>query len=376
MAIAFSNLGSSANPDINNSTNATSYSNTEWTPPSSGLIVLFVATREAAGLNGPPTVTGNSLTWTQIATYVWTDLTTNDWRVTLFAADASGSSTGVTTIDFGSDTQLACNASFFQVTGVDISGGVANAFVQTPTNSGNGTSGSITLAAASHADNRPISFFLHSLEEGVIPRANWTELDEFTGVGPIRGMNTQYRDDAFETTASASWITSDNWGGMAAELKASTGVTEIGHLYSAAFEEVSVSAIQDLFELNAPSNAVVVLHGLHITQSSDIGFEQLNVLIHRGATSGSGGSSITARPLEAGDGSFNGSVEANNTTQSTEGTILHSQCFSIQGGCDWDFLPECRPVISPSGRLIIELQTAPADALTMSGTIYFEEIGG
>jgi hypothetical protein len=154
------------------------------------------------------------------------------------------------------------------------------------------------------------------------------------------------------------------------------GAVVIGRMYSATFEEVSVTAAQDLFEINAPSNAIVILHALHIAQSSDIGFEQLNILIHRGTTSGSGGSSITARPLEAGGGSFNGSVEANNTTQSTEGTILHSQCFSIQGGCDWDFLPECRPVISPSGRLIIELQPAPADALPMRGTIYFEEIGG
>jgi hypothetical protein len=38
--------------------------------------------------------------------------------------------------------------------------------------------------------------------------------------------------------------------------------------------------------------------------------------------------------------------------------------------------PETRPVLSPSGRLIVELQTTPADALTMSGTLYFEEIGG
>jgi hypothetical protein len=33
-------------------------------------------------------------------------------------------------------------------------------------------------------------------------------------------------------------------------------------------------------------------------------------------------------------------------------------------------------VISPSGRLVIELQAAPADSVTMDGVVYFEEIGG
>jgi hypothetical protein len=33
-------------------------------------------------------------------------------------------------------------------------------------------------------------------------------------------------------------------------------------MYSATFEEVSVSAAQDLFEINAPSDAIVVMHSL------------------------------------------------------------------------------------------------------------------
>jgi hypothetical protein len=80
--------------------------------------------------------------------------------------------------------------------------------------------------------------------------------------------------------------------------------------------------------------------------------------------------------LAVGDAAFGGTVEANNTSPSTEGTILHSDCWNVLNGYVWIPTPECRPVISPSGRLIIELQTAPGDALTMSGTVYFEEIGG
>ncbi len=153
----------------------------------------------------------------------------------------------------------------------------------------------------------------------------------------------------------------------------------MGRMYSAVFEEVAVSAAQDLFEINAPSDAVVVIHAVIISQSSDAGdseSEQLNVLIHLGSTSGSGGSTITARPLNLGDAAFGGTIEANNTSQSTEGTHLHSECFNIMAGMQIWWTPETRLMISPSDRLIIELQTAPADAVTMSGTVYFEAIGG
>ncbi len=80
--------------------------------------------------------------------------------------------------------------------------------------------------------------------------------------------------------------------------------------------------------------------------------------------------------MDPGDQVFDGTVEANNTTQSTEGNQLHAAAFNVLNGYIWMPTPECRPVIGPSGRLIIELQTAPGSALTMSGTVYFEEIGG
>lgn len=153
----------------------------------------------------------------------------------------------------------------------------------------------------------------------------------------------------------------------------------MGRLYSATFEEVSVSAVQDLFELVAPADMSVAVHGLVLSQSSDAGdsqSEQLNVLIHRGTDSGSGGSTPTPAPMHVGDAASTVTVEANNTTQSSEGTILHSECFNVMAGLSIWWTPETRPFISPSGRLNVELQTAPGDALTMSGTIYFEEIGG
>lgn len=216
MAIAFANLGASANPDINSGANATSYANSSWTPPTSGLIIAYVQARRSGGPD-TPTISGNGITWTQIGSTFDCDGTGNG--ISLFGANASGSSTGVTTVDFGANTQLHCSTSFFQVTGVDLSGGIAAAFVQQPTNSGTGTSGSVTLSAAADSANRPIVCFWHKVNETTTPRTNWTEIDDLSGGGQVRGVETQYRDDAFETTASASWTTSADWGGVAAELK-------------------------------------------------------------------------------------------------------------------------------------------------------------
>ena len=57
-------------------------------------------------------------------------------------------------------------------------------------------------------------------------------------------------------------------------------------------------------------------------------------------------------------------------------SILWPESFNVMAGLDRVFTPEQRIVISPSGRVIVELQTAPADSLTMSGVVVIEEIGG
>lgn len=150
-------------------------------------------------------------------------------------------------------------------------------------------------------------------------------------------------------------------------------------MYSASFEKVPVTAAQDLFQLLAPADSVAILHAVYISQDTEEGdaqAEQLHILIHRGSTNGSGGSVVTPTPMNLGDAAAGTVVEANNTTQGTEGTFIHSEAWNVQIGFVYLPTPEMRPVISPSDLLHIELQDAPADSITMSGTIYFEEIGG
>jgi hypothetical protein len=150
-------------------------------------------------------------------------------------------------------------------------------------------------------------------------------------------------------------------------------------MYSATFEGVAVTVQQDFFEVNCPSDAVVRIHEVHITNGSDVDSEQIRIAIKRGATvSGSGGTTPTPGALSFGDVAFGGTVEANNTTKANTGTIvtLHAEGVNILNGFHYIPTPESRIDLSPSQRLTVELLTTPVDSISMSGTIIFEEIGG
>jgi hypothetical protein len=239
-SLAFANLGASANPDIGDVSNAASYANTSWAPPSAGLILAFVYSAGVGADPNVPTMSGNGITWVPIATVLDA---ANDQRISLFAADAAGSTTGVTTVDFGGQTQDWCTTSFVGATGVDLSGGVAAAFVQAVTGNSTATSASIALAAAGDAANRPIAGFAIPAGTGIAPRAAWTEADELPVGGVIRS-ESQYRPDAFETTASATWDgVSRAWVGIAVELKAE--ITPVFRRIDAGQSDVQAADLED-----------------------------------------------------------------------------------------------------------------------------------
>lgn len=141
----------------------------------------------------------------------------------------------------------------------------------------------------------------------------------------------------------------------------------------------SVSAAQDLLELVAPSDAVILIHELNISQSSDgasADSEMLQTTVLRGATtSGSAGGSATVVPLEAGQPAAGGTYERNNTTQASAGTIvsLAARAWNVLNGLQVVFDPPL--VVSPGIRCVVTV-TAPADALTLNCDALIDELGG
>ena len=160
----------------------------------------------------------------------------------------------------------------------------------------------------------------------------------------------------------------------------------MGRMHIAEFEDVAITAAQDLFEILAPATCIVKIHEFSLFQSTDVGDaaeEILEIEMVRGdgsVTSGSGGSTVTPQPVDNGDAAPTVTVEANNTTR----MVVGSGTLDAIGKFGWNvriplekiFTPETRPVVAPSDRWTLGLNDAPGDSLTCSGHVVFEEVGG
>lgn len=153
-------------------------------------------------------------------------------------------------------------------------------------------------------------------------------------------------------------------------------------IFSAAFADVAVTAEQDVFELVAPADSKIAIKEIRLGQYTDAGdaaAELLGVTVWKGfTTSGSGGQSVAAvnRQGHAGAAGSTTTIERNNTTRAQDGTgvLLHADAWNTQVPYLWMADTPDRIVIPVGGRVVIRI-TAPADSITMNGTVLFEEIG-
>ena len=153
-----------------------------------------------------------------------------------------------------------------------------------------------------------------------------------------------------------------------------------GRVYTVSFSGVAVSAAQDLFELTPADDKPIELVGIELGQTSDFGDAQDEVvrfeIIRGNTTSGSGGTSPTPAPLSPNSSAAGFTAEVNNTTEASAGTgvVLHAGLFNVRAGyINW--WPEgMRPMASQVNTSLRAKLYAPADALTMSGTLYVREL--
>ncbi len=158
------------------------------------------------------------------------------------------------------------------------------------------------------------------------------------------------------------------------------------NIYSATFKGVAVTVQQDFFELKAPAAASVIVHAFLISQETEIGDaqeEMLRLTVNRGSgavTSGSGGSTSTPAPLIRTDPAYGGTVEINNTTKIAVGsgtltTDMEVHTMNERVPYLFIYTPELRPIILGGEYWTLELETTPADSVTLSGTLWFEVLG-
>lgn len=151
-------------------------------------------------------------------------------------------------------------------------------------------------------------------------------------------------------------------------------------VYSVEFANVAVSAVQDLLTVFTGAGKAVKLHSLVIGQITGATVANLQVSLKRlpaTVTAGSGGTTPIPQPANPGDAAPTVTAAANNTTRSTtSGTAatLVADVFNTINGYLWMPPPEDRPVIGLASAAVVSLDSAPSAAMTMSGTLVFEEL--
>lgn len=155
----------------------------------------------------------------------------------------------------------------------------------------------------------------------------------------------------------------------------------MGRLYTSCFQAVAVTALQDAMSLLAASGCALKVHYFSLGQSSDSGDAQdelLRIRFRRGMTTvGSGGSAPAMNPVDATNTTAaTATCRANDTTPASAGTIVEmtEECFNVRAGYVWMPTPAMQITIAPGTRGAFNLPAAPADSLTMSGTIIWEEL--
>lgn len=150
--------------------------------------------------------------------------------------------------------------------------------------------------------------------------------------------------------------------------------------YSAVFQNIGVTAVQDLLALYAGASMGMELHGLTLGQVTGITQQNLNVSVTRvpaTVTSGSVGAAVTPRRSNPNDVAATVTARRNDTTRATSsGTIetLYADVFNTLNGLVFFWPPDDRPKAGLNQALILGLDGAPSSSLNMSGTLVFGEL--
>lgn len=147
----------------------------------------------------------------------------------------------------------------------------------------------------------------------------------------------------------------------------------MGRMYSIIMDAVSVSTAQDLVRVSAPSDAVLVVHEVNVTQESSETSDSGAIQLQRATTDGTGPTYVP-KLLQPSDAAFGGTTVTNLTVDTTAGDILYREGFNVLSGYRKLFTPEQRPVVPPSGRFVVRSDVA-ITAATLTCEVIVEELG-
>lgn len=159
----------------------------------------------------------------------------------------------------------------------------------------------------------------------------------------------------------------------------------LGRLYAVTFRAVSITAAQDLFYIKPAADKICFLEAVYLSNvgiAADAGDAQEELLqiniayVPATVTVGSGGTAPTIVPMSVNDAAAGFTGRANDTTQATSsGTIVyrHSDGFNVRVPYVYLPPPEHRMGVANAAALTVRLDSAPTDAILISGTALVRE---
>lgn len=218
MAITAALLTSGAN-----STDANSFATASVSPGASRLVDVSVLVTQSGAVPGTPTLSGNGLTYVQVATTPYDTVVTSRARLTRFRALGATPSAGVITIDLGGVTHTGCAWVVMEYDGIDTGGthgsaavvqsavAAADAVAQIAPVLGSFSNVSNWTSIAAAVDNNTALI--------LSPEAGYTERAEVNFAGPSTALAVADKDanDATPTYDSAEVR---SMGGIAIEIAA------------------------------------------------------------------------------------------------------------------------------------------------------------
>lgn len=153
-------------------------------------------------------------------------------------------------------------------------------------------------------------------------------------------------------------------------------------LYTVEFNQVTVTAAQDLFQvLGAAGKMVRVLRAEVSSTDTTLPSSQMlsfsGVFMSAAVTPGSGGTTPTPQKTDPGDANPSFTAAVNNTTPaSTSGStaVVWSGGQHIYNGLDETF---AQPIlVGPGEAFLLKLLSTVSGTVHLSGTLWCEEMGG
>lgn len=156
-----------------------------------------------------------------------------------------------------------------------------------------------------------------------------------------------------------------------------------GRRYVAVLDSLAVTTAIEFFWATAPTDAVVYLEEVSITQDASETSEQLLLSLARTTTDSSGGGTgNTPNPIEVGDPAYGGTVRtAVAAASSADTTMIRQDAQNVLNGWLWKGSYEeplliLSPTAGTASRMVLRCVNAPAASLNFSGYIILREIGG